>query len=305
MVSKNKQNVIILPTEEDVATGLAPYVAGLSEKTISEKGSFSVVLSGGTLIQTLRKLTECPYKETVNWSKWLIFWVDERVVPLNNPDSNYLLAWNGFLSKGVDRVSVARNYGLVEMGLIFWVDERVVPLDDPQSNYLLALNGFLSKVPIPKENIYPINYSPSAETVAQDYEAQLRKLVADKVLPLSSTGFPQFDLILLGVGPDGHVASLFPNRPQRYNKKDWVTFIEDAPKEPPKRITFTFPVINSATCIAMVVTDEEEADAVYITLEHKPHLPPLPCSEVKAQLNLSWFLNWDAASKLPSSTNKK
>ncbi|KAK4384806.1 putative 6-phosphogluconolactonase 4, chloroplastic [Sesamum angolense] len=247
--TKNEQ-VVIYPTEDEVALQVATHVAYFSDKIISEKGSFSVVLSGGTLINSLR------------------------------------------------------NYGLVEMVNIL-VDERVVPLDDPESNYLLALNGFLSKVPIPKENIYPINYSPSAETVAQDYEAQLRKLVADKVLPLSATGFPQFDLMLLGVGPDGHVASLFPNRPQRYNKKDWVTFIEDSPKPPPKRITFTFPVINSATCIAMVVTDEEEADAVYITLEHKPHLPPLPCSEVKAQLNLSWFLNWDAASKLPSSTNKK
>ncbi|KAL0317951.1 UNVERIFIED_CONTAM: putative 6-phosphogluconolactonase 4, chloroplastic [Sesamum angustifolium] len=227
--TKNEQ-VVIYPTEDEVALQVATHVAYFSDKIISEKGSFSVVLSGGTLINSLRKLTESPLQETMDWSKWLIF----------------------------------------------WVDERVVPLDDPET-----------------------------ETVAQDYEAQLRKLVADKVLPLSATGFPQFDLMLLGVGPDGHVASLFPNRPQRYNKKDWVTFIEDSPKPPPKRITFTFPVINSATCIAMVVTDEEEADAVYITLEHKPHLPPLPCSEVKAQLNLSWFLNWDAASKLPSSTNKK
>ncbi|KAL0317950.1 UNVERIFIED_CONTAM: 6-phosphogluconolactonase 3, chloroplastic [Sesamum angustifolium] len=258
MVSKNKQNVIILPTEEDVATGLAPYVAGLSEKTISEKGSFSVVLSGGTLIQTLRKLTECPYKETVNWSKWLIFWVDERVVPLNDPDSNYLLAWN----------------------------------------------GFLSKVPIPKQNIYPIHYTPSSEAVAKDYERRLMKLVEQKVLPLSPTGFPQFDLMLLGIGPDGHVASLFPHRRQRYDKTDWVTYIDDSPKPPPKRITFTFPVINSANYIAMVVTDKEEADAVAITLEHIPVRPPLPCSEVKAQELLTWFLDRDAASKLPPQCNK-
>ncbi|KAK4384805.1 putative 6-phosphogluconolactonase 4, chloroplastic [Sesamum angolense] len=224
MVSKNKQNVIILPTEEDVATALAPYVAGLSEKTISEKGSFSVVLSGGTLIQTLRKLTECPYKETVNWSKWLIFWVDERVVPLNNPDSNYLL----------------------------------------------ALNGFLSKVPIPKKNIYPIHYTPSSEVVAKDYERRLMKLVEHK----------------------------------RYDKTDWVTNIDDSPKPPPKRITFTFPVINSANYIAMVVTDKEEADAVAITLEHIPVRPPLPCSEVKAQEELTWFLDRDAASKLPPQCNK-
>ncbi|KAL0400554.1 UNVERIFIED_CONTAM: putative 6-phosphogluconolactonase 4, chloroplastic [Sesamum latifolium] len=257
MASKNKQNVVILPTEEDVAVGLAPYVAELSQKTISEKGSFTVVLSGGTLIHTLRKLTQAPYKKTVNWSKWLIFWVDERVVPLDNSDSNYLLAWN----------------------------------------------GFLSKVPIPKDHIFPIHYSPSAEAVAKDYQRRLMNLVEQKVLPYSPTGFPQFDLMLLGIGPNGHVASLFPNRTQRYDKTDWVTYINDSPKPPPKRITFTFPVINSAKYIAMVVTDKEEADAVAITLEHIPVKPSLPCSEVEAQVLLTWFLDKDAASKLPPQYN--
>ncbi|KAL0321600.1 UNVERIFIED_CONTAM: putative 6-phosphogluconolactonase 4, chloroplastic [Sesamum calycinum] len=193
-MSQKNPNVLIFSTEEDVAESLALYVSQLSAKTIEEKGSFSVVLSGGTLIQTIRKLTLSPYKETVNWSKWLIFWVDERVVPLDNKDSNYLLAWN----------------------------------------------GFLSQVPIPKDHVYPINYTSSAEAVAKDYEARLRNLVAEKVLPLSSTGFPKFDLMLLGVGHNGHVASLFPNRPQRYDLKDWVTYITDSPKLPPARITFTF-----------------------------------------------------------------
>ncbi|KAL0304459.1 UNVERIFIED_CONTAM: putative 6-phosphogluconolactonase 4, chloroplastic [Sesamum radiatum] len=244
MAVKHKQNVVILPTEEDVAVSLAPYVAGLSQKAIQEKGSFSVVLSGGTLIDTLRKLTQPPYKETVNWSKWLIFWVDERVVSLDSPDNNFLLAWNGFLSK------------------------------------------------------------PSAEAVAKDYEAQLRKLVEKKVLPLSATGFPKFDLMLLGIGPDGHVASLFPSRPQRYDKTDWVTYITDSPKPPPPRITFTFPVINSATDIAMVVTDKEEAEAVYITLEHIKVTPSLPCSEVQAEVLTTWFLDKDAASLLPPNYKK-
>ncbi|KAL0400551.1 UNVERIFIED_CONTAM: putative 6-phosphogluconolactonase 4, chloroplastic [Sesamum latifolium] len=259
MASKPNQHVIIYPTEEDVAVNLTPHIAVLSDTAIAQKGSFTVVLSGGTLIHTLRKMTESPMKETIDWSKW----------------------W------------------------IVWVDERVVPLDDPQSNYLLALNGFLSKVSIPKDHIFPIHYTSSAETVAKDYEAQLRKLVADKVLPLSATGFPQFDLMLLGIGPDGHVASLFPNRPQRYDKTNWVTYLNDSPKPPPKRITFTFPVINSAKHIAMVVTGKELAEAVDITLEQKPIIPPLPCSEVKAQVMLTWFLDWDAASLLPSGKYSK
>ncbi|KAK4431283.1 putative 6-phosphogluconolactonase 4, chloroplastic [Sesamum alatum] len=250
-MAKTNPNVIILTTEEDVAESLALYVSQLSAKTIEEKGSFSVVLSGGTMIDTLRKLTLSPYKENVNWSKWLIFWVDERVVPLDNPDSNYLLAWK----------------------------------------------GLLSKVPIPKDRIFPINYSRSPQAVAKDYEARLRNLVAKKVLPLSASGFPKFDLMLLGIGPDGHVASLFPNRTQRFDFTDWVTYITDSPKPPPERITFTFPVINSSVNTAIVVTDKEEADAVAIALNPVKILPPLPCAEVKAE-SLTWFLDRDAASKL-------
>ncbi|KAL0299730.1 UNVERIFIED_CONTAM: putative 6-phosphogluconolactonase 4, chloroplastic [Sesamum calycinum] len=258
MAKGGVKHCTVLPTEEDVAVNLARWVADLSAKTISEKGYFSVVLSGGTLINTLRKLTESPYKESVNWWRWLVFWADERVVPLDYPFSNYLLAWN----------------------------------------------GFLSKVPIPKTSTYHINYNASAEHVAKNYETLLRELVEDKFLPLSPTGFPQFDLMLLGIGPDGTVGSLFPNRPQRYDVTDWVTSIADSPEKPPKRITLTFPVINSATDIAVVVTDKEDADAVAITWEHIPVTPTLPCSELQAQRFTTWFLNYDAASKLPPNYKK-
>ncbi|KAG8381086.1 hypothetical protein BUALT_Bualt06G0085700 [Buddleja alternifolia] len=250
---KPKTRVLRYDTEEDVAVALAKYTAELSAKYIKEKGSFSVVLSGGTLIETMRKLVECPYKESVDWSKWLIF----------------------------------------------WVDERVVPLDDPRSNYKLALDGFLSKVPIPAKNIYPIHYNSSPDHVAKDYEARLKILVEKKILPLSPTGFPKFDLMLLGVGQNGHVASLFPNHPQCHEKKRWVTFITDSPKPPPHRITLTFPVINSASDIAMVVTDKKEAYPVYVAIEHIHVKPKLPCAEVKAAEELTWFLDKAAASDLP------
>ncbi|KAI3457955.1 hypothetical protein Pfo_014618 [Paulownia fortunei] len=250
--AKNKRTVIQLVSEEEVAVAIAQYTADLSEKNIKKKGSFSVVLSGGTLIHTLRKLAEY-YKDTVDWSKWLVF----------------------------------------------WVDERVVPLDDDDSNYKLANDGFFKKVrKIPKHNIYHINYSDSPNEVAKDYEARLKTLVDKKVIPLSDCGFPKFDLMLLGMGPDGHVASLFPNRPQRYEKKRWVTYITDSPKPPPPRITFTFPVINSATNIAMVVTGKEVADAVATVLDGKIILPPLPAAEVQAEEETTWFLDKDAASKL-------
>ncbi|PIN16541.1 6-phosphogluconolactonase - like protein [Handroanthus impetiginosus] len=252
---KHKTKVLKFDSEEDVAVALAKYTADLSEKYIKEKGSFSVVLSGGSLIDTLRKLVEAPYKDSVDWSKWLIFWVDERVVPLDHEDSNYLL----------------------------------------------ASRGFLSKVPIPSGNVYAINYQKSPEAVADDYEERLKQLVERKIIPVSNiSGFPKFDLMLLGMGPDGHVASLFPTRTQRNEKKRWVTFITDSPKPPPPRITFTFPVINSASDIAMVITGAELADATKIVLGGggNPDSVPLPAAEVSAENELTWFLDKDAASKL-------
>ncbi|KAG8381088.1 hypothetical protein BUALT_Bualt06G0085900 [Buddleja alternifolia] len=206
------KKVLKYDTEEDVAVALAKYTADLSEKYIKEKGSFSVVLSGGTLIDTLRKLVEHPYKSSVDWSKWLIF----------------------------------------------WVDERVVPLDDKDSNYLLAVQGFLSKVPIPSSNIYAINDQKSPEGAADDYEERLKRL--------------------------------------RHEKKRWVTFITDSPKPPPPRITFTFPVINSASDIAMVITGAELADTVKLVLGTANC--DLPAGAVCAEGELTWFLDKDAASKL-------
>ncbi|RAL51492.1 unnamed protein product [Cuscuta campestris] len=249
-----KKSVLKFDSEDDVAVALAKYTADLSAKFIALKNSFTVVLSGGSLIDTMRKLVEAPSKESVDWAKWRIFWVDERVVPLDNPDSNYLLAFN----------------------------------------------GFLSKVPIPSENIYAINDKKTPEGAADDYEARLRQLVESKILPLSPTGFPKFDLMLLGMGPDGHVASLFPNRPQRHEKERWVTFITDSPKPPPPRITFTFPVINSASENAMVITGVELANMVNIALGDgvPPDGIPPPCTEVSAEDKLTWFLDKDAASKL-------
>lgn len=200
-----------------------------------------------------RKLTESPYLKSVDWAKWHIFWVDERVVPKDNVDSNYKLAYD----------------------------------------------GFLSKVPIPASQVYAINDALSAEGAADDYEAQLKHLVSTKVLDLCpATGFPRFDLMLLGMGPDGHVASLFPGHPLLKEKKRWVTYILNSPKPPPQRITFTFTVINAASNIAMVVTGDAQSVAVGKALGGgRKTDPPLPVQMVEPEVT-TWFLDKDAASKL-------
>ncbi|KAK9292262.1 hypothetical protein L1049_020226 [Liquidambar formosana] len=250
---KGQKTVEVFDSEDDLVVSLAKYTAELSEKFVREKGAFTVVLSGGDLISQLRKLLESPYIDSVDWSKWHVFWVDERVVPKDHPDSNYKLAYD----------------------------------------------GFLSKVGILPDHVYAINDALSAEGAADDYEACLKHLVTNKVIDISAaTGFPKFDLMLLGMGPDGHVASLFPGHPLVHEDKRWVTFIKDSPKPPPQRITFTFPVINSSTHIALVVAGAGEANAVYRALGAVQNSDLLPVQMVSPEEKLTWFLDKDAASKL-------
>lgn len=243
----------VFESEEDLAVSLAKYTAQLSDKFGKERGAFSVVLSGGSLINSLRKLLEPPYIDSIEWSKWHIFWVDERVVPKDHEDSNYKLAYD----------------------------------------------GFLSKVPILPGHVYAINDALSAEGAAEDYETCLKHLVKSNILVTSAaSGFPKFDLMLLGMGPDGHVASLFPGHPLLKENEKWVTFIKDSPKPPPERITFTFPVINSSAYIALVVNGAGKAGAVQNALGNSQNSEKLPVAMVSPEGELAWFLDTAAASKL-------
>ncbi|XP_010426445.1 PREDICTED: probable 6-phosphogluconolactonase 2 [Camelina sativa] len=246
----------VFKTKNEIAVELAKYIADLSSKFCKERGVFTVVLSGGDLISWLWKLLGAPYIDSVEWSKWHIFWVDERVC-----------AW-----------------------------------DHADSNYKLAYDGFLSKVPIPAENIYAIDNGlgaeGNAELAAERYEECLKQKVNQNIIrTYKSSGFPQFDLQLLGMGPDGHMASLFPGHDQINEKVKWVTWITDSPKPPPKRITFTLPVINCASYNVMAVCDQEQADSVAAALNHTKNLP---AGRLTADVEVVWFLDHAAASKLPN-----
>uniref|UniRef100_A0A7N0TS01 Glucosamine/galactosamine-6-phosphate isomerase domain-containing protein n=1 Tax=Kalanchoe fedtschenkoi TaxID=63787 RepID=A0A7N0TS01_KALFE len=91
--------VRVFEDEQELSTDLVDYIADLSEAAVKERGVFAVALSGGSLIGLMGKLCEAPYDKTVDWSKWYVFWVDERVVAKNHVDSNYKLAKEAFLSK--------------------------------------------------------------------------------------------------------------------------------------------------------------------------------------------------------------
>ena len=163
---------------------------------------------------------------------------------------------------------------------------------------MLFCGLLILQVPIPPGHIYAINDALSAEGAADDYETCLKQLVKTNVIAASTTGFPKFDLMLLGMGPDGHVASLFPGHPLVKEDKKWVTFIKHSPKLPPERITFTFPVINSSSHIALVVCGAGKAGAVKSALGGNQTSDLLPVQMVSPEGELVCFLDWEAASKL-------
>lgn len=161
---------------------------------------------------------------------------------------------------------------------IFFADERLVPLDHEDSNYALCDKEFFSKVPeLQRSQIHTIDESllNDPEELADAYEKQLVQAFAGK----ESVRNPVFDLILLGMGPDGHTCSLFPGHELLTEQDRWVAPIEDSPKPPPKRITFTYPVLNHAHRVAFVLAGEGKQEMLAKTLD-EPELG-LPASRVR------------------------
>lgn len=153
-------------------------------------------------------------------------------------------------------------------------------------------------------HIFSINDNATVEDAAREYEFTIRQLVKIRTIGVSeSNDCPKFDLILLGLGPDGHVASLFPHHPALELSEEWVTYITDSPKPPPERITFALPVINSASNIAIVAVGEENAMAARLSIltdnEEKFDASSLPARLIHPDNGkLVWFLDALAASAL-------
>jgi 6-phosphogluconolactonase len=138
---------------------------------------------------------------------------------------------------------------------VFWGDERCVPPDHPDSNYRMAKEALIDHVDIPQENVYRIPAEKEPVEAAREYEETIKKIVG------GSTQFPVFDIILLGIGEDGHTASLFPGTMALEEKKRWVTEVF-VPKFDAYRISLTLPVINNGKNIIFLVAGEAKSDVV-------------------------------------------
>ena len=235
----------MLNSEAEVQKTLCDAVVEVAAKCTADHDFFSIGLSGGSVAKFItRGLKE---RSDIEWSKWHIFFCDERHVPFESEDSTY-----AFIKREL-----------------------------------------LDHVPINTSNVYVIDPTVSVEEAAEDYTAKIRKLYPNDL--------PSFDLLLLGIGPDGHTCSLFPGHPGLQESVKIVIPITDSPKPPPSRITLTIPVLNKAANVIVTVTGAGKAAAVKGCLKPDAGSDPLPAGMVKpANGKLLWILDEGAAEMIKS-----
>ncbi|MFN8453840.1 MAG: 6-phosphogluconolactonase [Anaerolineae bacterium] len=255
----------VYSTLQELSYAAATYIAQLSAEVVAARGRFIVALSGGSLPKILSStLAAEPLRSQIDWSAWHVCWADERCLPPTHPDSNY---------------AVAKEY-------------------------------LFDHVPIPPSQIYNPDTSLTPAQTAAAYQNTLvhlfnlhaKRLISNLQPPITTQSvhpstLPPFDLILLGLGEDGHTASLFPGHPLLNETERWVAPIFDSPKPPPERITLTLPVINNARTVIFIAAGAGKADAlaeIFGANESR-----LPAELVKpASGELRWFVDEAAAAGL-------
>jgi 6-phosphogluconolactonase len=178
---------------------------------------------------------------------------------------------------------------------VWWGDERFVPADSEDRNELGARRALLDKVGVPLARVHAVPASDAgfatAEEAADWYAGELADAAGDGPVP-------RFDVLLLGVGPEGHVASIFPDSPAARDERP-VVAVHDCPKPPPTRVSLTFPTINSAEEIWLLVSGEGKAGAVARGVRGAPG-EEFPAGAVHGKRATRWLLDAAAAGKLPS-----
>jgi 6-phosphogluconolactonase len=240
------------------AAAMAEFAAGqlikIARDSISSRGRFSIVLAGGSTPRLLYSL-------------------------LTQPDRMAQFDWS--------RLQV------------YWGDERCVPPDDPDSNYLMARQSLLDHVPLRSENVHRIFGELEPEQAAHRYESELQ-------IAFPGVKFPRFDLVLLGLGEDGHTASLFPGSSALSETNRWVVPVEHHIPPPPlvTRISLSFPVLNAAANVLFLVSGPAKAGILSKVLRYQDNLDSLPAQRVRPKDGcLFWVVDRGAASEYLENTD--
>jgi len=232
----------------DLSDALGSFIVDCSRRSIEDHGRFTIAFSGGSAATSVCACMNIDkFKTAVDWSKWFVFFCDERYVELTDADSNYKAINDGLLS--------------------------TIPQINPTQ-------------------VFKLNKSlPTVQEAATAYEQDVRSVFKDV------EGFPSFDLLVLGMGPDGHICSLFPNHPLLKESTLWVGSLSDSPKPPAERITLTLGVVNSANNVLFYTTGKGKAENIKKAIECQPS-EEIPASLVHPKGDVHWFMDEDAASLL-------
>ncbi|HSB08298.1 MAG TPA: 6-phosphogluconolactonase [Blastocatellia bacterium] len=256
MLQKPNATVRVYPDAAELALKAARRFARLADQYVIGCGRFTVALSGGSTPRAMFSI----------------------------------LAADPFL----DTVPWSSIY-------FFWGDERSVPPDHPDSNYRMATEALLSKVPVPSQNIFRVPAEMPAQRAAEEYASTLRSFFLSGpgksktgTAPLSNV--PRLDLVFLGMGPDGHTASLFPHTPALHAGEHDIVVANYVEKFKAHRITFTTATINNARNVTFLVAGADKADVLKEVIEGRLQ-PDVYPSQLIRPLNgsLLWMIDEPAA----------
>jgi 6-phosphogluconolactonase len=225
---------------------------------------------------------------TKAFAKHLAQWIEESKTPL------FHIALSGGNTPKLLFRYLADNYkNSIEWSKVhfWWGDERMVPPDDDESNYKMTNELLLSQIDIPEGNIHRIRGEEDPPTESVRYGDEIESLVPDKET------WPAFDLIILGMGDDGHTASIFPNQMELLHSLD-VCEVATHPSSGQKRITLTGKVLNSAKKTAFLVTGENKAKRLQEIFSGPNKGRLLPAFHIHPAGELFWFVDQAAAGKL-------
>ncbi|GAO50746.1 6-phosphogluconolactonase [Saitoella complicata NRRL Y-17804] len=241
--------------KNELSVSLAEYVKKVSAEAIARHGKCMVAISGGSLPKMLaQELITEEGKAAVEWSKWEVFFADERAVPLDHEDSNYRL----------------------------------------------NMEELFSKLPMDPSQVHPIDASlisgeDGSETDTTELADAYEKVLVKCFAPGDAVRHPTFDLVLLGMGPDGHCCSLFPGHELLRESVAWVVGIDDSPKPPSKRITLTLPIVGHANKIAFVAAGEGKRDMLRRIIENPEEGLPCTLVNITGGEKVSWFVDDEAS----------
>jgi 6-phosphogluconolactonase len=246
---KTNPDLHVFKDKESLAAAAAEAFVAAAAESVSTRGKFLIALSGGGTPQALfLLLAQSPYSTQISWPATHVFWGDERLVPPN----------------------------------------------DPGSNYYHAHRLLLDKVSIPPSHIHRLRGELPPADAVEDYEEQLQTMA------VNGANWPRFDLALMGMGADGHTASLFPGSSAvTEDTRPVLSVVADYNGRPAQRVTLTPPVFNDARQVLFLVSGANKAPALAAVLGGPPNIVKWPAQSIQPlSQNLIWFVDQAAAQLL-------